>query len=87
MLDVGDGLIEPADGTGTAVSIAGGGGGGGGASPPKSKAAKLPSNPSVCRLFLISCFSSSGLSICGRILGAADVPSSTCLTKLRRRGE
>lgn len=51
--------------------------------PPKLKAEKLPSNPSVWRLFLISAFSSSVLFFCSRFVFC----SSTCLLKLRRLGE
>lgn len=71
-MDMGD--IDLSVGSGTDVSTTG---------PPKLKAEKLPSKPSVCRLFLISAFSSSVFFLSSLFI----VCSSTCLLKLRRLGE
>ena len=68
------GEIDISVGIGIDVSTAG---------APKLKPAKLPSKPSVCRLFLISAFSFSDLSFTGLLV----TPSSMFLLKLRRLGE
>lgn len=73
-VDMGEMDLSVGVGSGIDVSTTG---------PPKLKAEKFPSKPSVCLLFLISARSSSVLFFCSLFVGG----SSTFLLKLRRLGE